>query len=189
MSPEQGRGTKEEGAFARAKLRRSPSKKDESAQTRQRERKGTSASSEEHWRALAKAIGRPELAYENSWPAAACTDPRGGVAAVIIDMLSEDSAQGWFRRLSARGVPCAPIVPMQEVLDHPQTRANGLIVEHRHPRWGAVTQTGVLAALSRTPGRSRFPAPELGEHTDEILRHLGYSEPSIASLRQRRLVL
>lgn len=145
--------------------------------------------SEEHWRALAKAIGRPELAYENSWPAAACTGPRGGVAAVIIDMLSEDSARGWFRRLSARGVPCAPIVPMQEVLDHPQTRANGLIVEHRHPRWGPVTQTGVLAALSRTPGRSQRPAPELGEHTDEILRDLGYSEPSIASLRQQRVVL
>ncbi len=143
---------------------------------------------EAHWRALAKAIGRPELAYPNAWPAAARTAPRGGVASVIAkEMLATDMSSA-VRRLSARGVPCAPIVPLQEVLQHPQVRENSYAVRHEHPVWGAIEQTGVLAKLSRTPGRSQRPAPELGQHTDELLREAGYGDEEIAALRQRRVV-
>ncbi len=143
---------------------------------------------EAHWRALAKAIGRPELAYPNAWPAAAMTAPRGGVANVIAkEMLATDVASA-VRRLSARGVPCAPIVPLQEVLQHPQVRENAYVIQHQHPVWGVIEQTGVLAKLSRTPGRSQGPAPELGQHTDDILRELGYDGEEIAALRQRRVV-
>lgn len=143
---------------------------------------------EAHWRALARAIGRPELAYPNAWPAAARTAPRGGVASVIAKEMATTSVGSALRRFSSRGVPCAPVVPLQEVLQHQQVRENSYVAAHRHPVWGDIEQTGVLAKLSRTPGRPARPAPELGQHTDEVLRDMGYSEPEIADLRQRRVV-
>jgi crotonobetainyl-CoA:carnitine CoA-transferase CaiB-like acyl-CoA transferase len=143
---------------------------------------------EAHWQALARAIGRPELAYPNAWPAAASTAPRGGVASVIAKEMQATDTASAVRRFSARGVPCAPIVPLQEVLQHPQVRENSYVVQHEHPVWGVIEQTGVLAKLSRTPGLSHGPAPELGQHTDEVLRELGYGDGEIAALRQRRVL-
>lgn len=143
---------------------------------------------EEHWRATAKAIGRPELAYPHSWPAAAGTDPRGGTADEIASMLAEDTVDSWVRRLSAHGVPAAPIVPLTETLDHAQARANGFEARHDHPRWGAIRQTGVLAKFSRTSGVAQRAAPEPGQHTDELLRELGYDDGKIADLRREGVV-
>jgi len=144
---------------------------------------------EEHWKAMAKALGRPELAYPNAWPAAAHTGPRGGIAHVIADALSEDTVERWIQRLASHGVPCAPIVPLPQVLDQTQVQANSLSAQHEHPTWGVVRQTGVLAKLSRTPGASQRPAPTLGQHSDEILRESGYDDARISALRGKRVVL
>lgn len=140
------------------------------------------------WRALAKAIGRPELAYPNAWPAAEHTAPRGGVAGIVARELAASSVAENVKRLSARGVPCAPIVPLPEVLEHPQVRANSYVAQHQHPLWGTVEQTGVLAKFARTPGRPLGAAPTLGGHTDDILRALGYSDGEIQALRRRRFI-
>jgi len=143
---------------------------------------------EEHWRGLARSIGRPELAYPGSWPAAARSEPRGGVAGVIGGMVADDSVENWLQRLAFHGVPCAPVVPLRQVLDSPQLQANAWVVEHEHPRWGVVRQTANLASFSRTPGASQRTAPLLGQHTDEVLREIGYSEAMVQELRERGVV-
>jgi formyl-CoA transferase/CoA:oxalate CoA-transferase len=142
----------------------------------------------EHWRALARAIGRPEFAYPGAWPAAACTGPKGGVAQAVAEMLAEDTVENWLRRLGSRGVPSAPVLPLRQVLDSPQLQANGWTVEHEHPRWGVVRQTANLAAFSRTPGASQRTAPLLGQHTDEILQEIGYPDAHIRELHRRGVV-
>ncbi|MCH8814657.1 MAG: CoA transferase [Chloroflexi bacterium] len=144
---------------------------------------------EVHWQAMAKAIGRPEFAYPNSWPAVIETEARGGVAAEIESVLAEDTVGSWMDRLSVRGVPCAPIVPLAECLDHPQVVANGYEAKHEHQKWGKLRQTGVLAKFSRTPGVAQRPGPMLGEHTDEVLKELGYDAVRVAELRENRVVL
>lgn len=145
-------------------------------------------SSAEHWRGLAKSIGRPELAYPGAWPSAAHTEPRGGIAHAVGEMLAEDTVERWLKRLGSHGVPCAPVIPLRQVLDSPQVHANGWAAEHEHPKWGIVRQTANLASFSRTPGASQGTAPLLGQHTGEILREIGYPEELILDLLARCVV-
>ena len=60
----------------------------------------------------------------------------------------------------------------REFLDHPQMRHNGHVIEVTDPRVGRTTQIAPMVRLSKTPGRVQFPAPEPGEHTDEVLKSL-----------------
>ncbi len=143
---------------------------------------------ESHWRGLAKSIGRPELAYPGAWPAVAETDPKGGIGAAVGAMFAEDTVESWLKRLTSHGVPCAPVLPLRDVLDSPQVRANGWTVEHEHPKWGIVRQTANLASFSRTPGSSQRTAPLLGQHTNEILSEIGYGEGLISELHERGVI-
>jgi len=145
--------------------------------------------SQEHWHAMSRAIGRPELAYPNSWEAAIETDAHGGVADEIASMLAEDTVESWMARLSTHNVPCAPVVDLADTLAHPQAVANDYEATHKHEKWGDVQQTGVLAKFSRTPGVAQRAGPMLGEHTDDILDELGYDSGRIAGLRESRAVL
>jgi crotonobetainyl-CoA:carnitine CoA-transferase CaiB-like acyl-CoA transferase len=145
--------------------------------------------SEEHWKGMAKAIGRPEFAYPNSWSAASETDANGGVASEIALILEEDTVEAWMARLTGKGVPCAPVVELADALAHPQAAANDYEATHQHEKWGDVRQTGVLAKFSRTSGIAQRPGPMLGEHTDELLAELGYDGERITRLRQSRAVL
>jgi len=62
------------------------------------------------------------------------------------------------------------------------------VVDLVHESWGAYRQLGIAPKFSRTPGRLRSHAPELGEHTDAILRELGYNPESIQELRLQGVV-
>jgi crotonobetainyl-CoA:carnitine CoA-transferase CaiB-like acyl-CoA transferase len=87
--------------------------------------------------------------------------------------------------LLARGIPVGAINTIDQVVNHPQVKARGMIVESHHPVAGPVKIVGIPVQLSETPGRVREPAPLLGQHTDEVLRHyLDMDEAEIASLRQ-----
>jgi crotonobetainyl-CoA:carnitine CoA-transferase CaiB-like acyl-CoA transferase len=63
-----------------------------------------------------------------------------------------------------------------------------MMVEMDHPVEGAVKGLGIPVKLSETPGEIRRAAPLLGEHTEETLAELGYSEKEIADLRERSIV-
>jgi len=75
------------------------------------------------------------------------------------------------------------------VVEHPQVKARGMIVESDHPVAGKVKIVGVPVKLSETPGAVREPAPLLGQHTDEVLHtYLGMPEAEIAALRQAGVI-
>ena len=92
--------------------------------------------------------------------------------------------EAWEVLLLAHGIPVGAINTIDHVVEHPQVKARGAIVESNHPVAGNVKLVGVPVKLSQTPGSVRTPAPLLGEHTDEVLQQaLGMSEAGIAALR------
>lgn len=81
--------------------------------------------------------------------------------------------------------PFASINTIDTIVEHPQVKAGGTIVECEHPVAGKVKMIGVPVRLSETPGTVREPAPLLGQHTDQILREqLEMDDAEIAALRR-----
>jgi formyl-CoA transferase/CoA:oxalate CoA-transferase len=136
------------------------------------------------WKPFCAAIGRPELADE---PRFATRDARrrhrDALVAIVEPVLASATVKEWMARLEAHDVLCAPVNRYADLLDDPQVRASGMIVEEQHPRAGRLRTLATPLRFSRTPGELRTPAPALGEHTDAVLAELGLGHAERARLR------
>jgi crotonobetainyl-CoA:carnitine CoA-transferase CaiB-like acyl-CoA transferase len=103
--------------------------------------------------------------------------------AMIQQVLLTRPAAEWLERLTAEGVPCAPVLSRSRMIQHPQVIANGIVVETEHHQAGRLRQARPAARFTATPTGIRRGGPALGEHTAEILAELGYSDAEIAALR------
>ena len=90
--------------------------------------------------------------------------------------------------LEAVEVPCGPVSTLADVFADPQTEHLGLRLPVRHPKAGEISVTGFPWRLSETPAEVRLPPPLLGEHTDSVLRELGYSDAELAQLHEEGAV-
>src|SRR3954464_6657205 len=84
--------------------------------------------------------------------------------------------------LMEAGVPCALVNNFQEVFEHPQIVARGVVQEIEHPRLGTMKVTRNPVLLDHGGPDIARPAPMLGEHSDLILRELGYDQGAIGAL-------
>jgi CoA:oxalate CoA-transferase len=75
------------------------------------------------------------------------------------------------------------------VIEHPQVKARGALVENTHPVAGAIRMTGPPVRMSDTPGAVRTPAPLLGEHTADVLKNrLGLTDAEVAQLQSAGVI-
>jgi crotonobetainyl-CoA:carnitine CoA-transferase CaiB-like acyl-CoA transferase len=148
------------------------------------------------------AIGEPmfrrwaKLMGEDHW----LTDPRfkddlarGDHGEIISKRMSEWTAERTtaeaLAELEAARIPAGPLYSPQQALEDAHIRTAGLLRDTQYP---GLARPAPLAPtpvdLSETPGSFRHRAPTLGEHTDEILKELGYSGEEIAGLRARKVL-
>ena len=147
------------------------------------------AAGEAIYRRFCKAIDAPELANDPDFATNADRSKnRQRLHAAINDITRHRTSAEWIDCLNQAGVPCGPIYKMDEVFADPQVRHLNITRQVRHKVLGDVEVVGQAVELSRTPWSVRSATPEPGEHTDAILRQLGYGETEIASLRERKVI-
>ncbi|MEZ4409481.1 MAG: CaiB/BaiF CoA-transferase family protein [Polyangiales bacterium] len=134
---------------------------------------------------LCAVIERPDLAADARYTTnAGRVRHRAEVIAELQRSLSTRDTDHWVSALESVGVPCGPVRSMAEVFADPQVIARRDRVELAHPRLGAVPSVANPARLSRTPVSYRSAPPDLGAHTDAVLRELlSLDDGAIASLR------
>jgi crotonobetainyl-CoA:carnitine CoA-transferase CaiB-like acyl-CoA transferase len=105
-----------------------------------------------------------------------------------IDAILEngDSAT-WVDMLNAQGVPCGPVYSIDQVFDDPQMKALGMVQDLPTGRERR-SYLGQPISMTRTPSRLVQHAPELGQHTDEILRAFGYVPSELERLRKEAII-
>jgi crotonobetainyl-CoA:carnitine CoA-transferase CaiB-like acyl-CoA transferase len=144
-----------------------------------------------YWPTLCKAIGRPELAEDERF---ATMQVRAVNAEACIDILDRVFAtrprSEWLEILAAAGdLIVTRLNSLDELPDDPQMTANGYIQDFDHPRFGATRIVGHPVHLSETPAQVTRPAPEFGEHTEQILIDvLDYSWDQIGELRREEVI-
>jgi crotonobetainyl-CoA:carnitine CoA-transferase CaiB-like acyl-CoA transferase len=142
------------------------------------------------WQRLAPALGLPEMV----------TDPRFAkniervknrreLEAALEAAIARHDREPLLTMLEAAGVPATPVNTVQQVMEDAQTAARSMIERVVHPRLGEIPVVGTPVKFSRMRPGVRRPAPQQGEHTDEILAEHDYSAADIAALRAKKVVV
>jgi crotonobetainyl-CoA:carnitine CoA-transferase CaiB-like acyl-CoA transferase len=141
------------------------------------------------WQRFAPLVGLPELADDPRF----VSNPqrvanRAALIPLIEDALAARGSAAWADELSRVGIPAGAINSIDAALAHPQVEARDMVLTAEHPTAGTLRMTGSPIKLSRYTATVRRPPPTLGQHTDEVLRELGYSEANIAAMRDEGVV-
>jgi crotonobetainyl-CoA:carnitine CoA-transferase CaiB-like acyl-CoA transferase len=135
------------------------------------------------------AIGRPEMNSDPRFSTnAARVRNRAEVDAVLAEWFITRSRDEALETMRAAQATVGPVNEIRDIVTDPHFTAREVFVDVEDRELGSVKVYNILPRFSESPGAWRRPAPDLGEHTDEILSETGYDPPSIAALRKAAAV-
>jgi crotonobetainyl-CoA:carnitine CoA-transferase CaiB-like acyl-CoA transferase len=106
-------------------------------------------------------------------------DDRDEVYGIVQERLTARTTRAWVDLLATRDVWCAPVQSFDRLVEDPQIAHNNLLTTVEHPNGGDLRVVGVPMRFSRTPGSVRSGPPGVGQHTDDVLAEVGYSDEEI----------
>jgi formyl-CoA transferase len=141
------------------------------------------------YRRLMSAIGRQDLRDD---PALARNDGRAAQMARIDEAIAAWTAQRTqeevLREMEKAEVPAGRIYTAADIAADPHYAARGMLQQVIAGDGAPLKVPGIIPKLSATPGAIRTPAPKLGEHTEEVLKGLGFSPAEIAAMKAKNIV-
>ena len=136
------------------------------------------------WERFCRAIGRDDLIPFHHAKGEKLHEAYGAIRETILTRTRDE----WFRIMKEADTCVSPVLELDEVIKDPQLQHRQMFPEFEHPTQGKVRQLGMPVKLSDTPARFRNFSPTLGQHTNEILKGLGYTEHQIEELRKSGVV-
>lgn len=138
---------------------------------------------ERFWANLCRALGKEEYI-----PLQWSEEHRQAIFDDLSAIFRTRTRKEWMAFFWDKDVCVGPSYLLEEALRDPHLQHRQIFVQAELPQQGAAVQVGIPIKLSGTPGALRYPAPALGEHTEEILRDLGYTSGQIAKLREEGVI-
>ncbi len=136
------------------------------------------------WRMLCEVLGLPELGVDPRYDTNEKRTARSTELAPILEPLMRQKATAdWEALLVEKGVPCGAVGDWPGFFNDPQVEAMEMNQQTDHPLIGPARVTGVPIDFEKTPGKIQRAAPMLGEHTEEVLKEVGYESEKIADLK------
>ncbi len=133
--------------------------------------------------ALCAALDLPELVDKPRFR----TNPdrvrnREALVELLEARLETEDTETWEQRLARAGVPAAPVADVRDVAEAPQTEALGILQPLEHPRIPGLTLPALPLSFDRQRVRHRSAPPDVGEHSADVLREVGYTDDEIGEL-------
>lgn len=148
------------------------------------------AITDEEITALGGVLGMDILGDEQFADAESRAENAYALEATLAALIETRGTAELLKELQAAGVPAAEPVPynMKPFLTDPENLANGRVGQSRDPERGNVRGIGTLVRATGARTAPQKLAPKLGEHTEEILGELGFSETEVAGMRERTVI-
>lgn len=141
------------------------------------------------FRKLCGVIGKPELAedelYVSNVSRGKNYEGEDRLQGIIGRWCRDKSKFEIDRLMSEAGVPCGPVLSIEEAIESPQIQERGMMIHVDHPTMGDQYQQGFPIKLSETPASVKMPSPLLGEHTQEIL---GLSDEEMKDYKKKGII-
>jgi len=137
------------------------------------------------WSKMCHAIGKNAVA---NYGKEARGENEDALNQTLESIFIEKTVSFWIDLFRKSRVKCAPNRTLRIIHDDPQAHSLGLITENNSYNLGRIRLQGLPFRFSRTPGKLDLPAPDHGEHTNQVLMELGFSNNDITSLKSKRIV-
>ena len=148
------------------------------------------ASGDNLWKRFCEVAGDKELAGSPDFATVPLrAKNRPALNAHLADVIRTKPNAYWVAELNKAGVPCGPINTIDQAWEDPQVKHLGMAKRVDHPKIGSYEVVGQPIHMSRYPQPDTLrPTPDQGEHSEEVLRGIGYDSAAIAELRAKRVI-
>ncbi|WP_368652545.1 CaiB/BaiF CoA transferase family protein [Ornithinibacillus sp. 4-3] len=136
------------------------------------------------WKSFVEAMDEDILRDEKYATNPQRVEQRETLLALLEELFANRTVKEWVEIFENAKIPVGPVNKFSDILEDEHIKYREMVVEKEHPTVGNLRMLGIPVKLSRTPGEINTVPPGLGEHSDSVLKDLGYSDEEITALKE-----